>query len=62
MHAFDDVPVGTWLALGGVVLAVLGYITGDLSYQEALLGAGAATGGAGAIGLARAQSGKGGRR
>lgn len=58
----DDLPLGSLIAIAGIILSIIGYATGDLTYLEALAGCGITSGGGGAIGLARAQSGKGVRR
>ena len=59
---FADVPLATILALGGAVLAFVAYLNGDLSVFEALAAFGITTAGSGALGKARADSGKGVRR
>lgn len=58
----DNLPIATILSLVAVVVVVIGYIRNDLTIEEALVALGAATGGAGVLGVARAQSGKGVRR
>jgi hypothetical protein len=58
----DNLPIATILSLVAVVVVVIGYIRNDLTLEEALVALGAATGGAGVLGVARAQSGKGVRR
>ena len=58
----DNLPIATILSLVAVVVVVIGYIRNDLTIGEALVALGAATGGAGVLGVARAQSGKGVRR
>lgn len=55
----DDLPIGTLIALSSIVLAIIGYLSGDLSITDAFLAVGAVNGGAGVLGIARAQSGKG---
>ena len=46
----------------GIVLAIVGYLTGDLSYEEAMQALAVVAGGGGLIGVARAASGKGVRK
>jgi hypothetical protein len=58
----DDAPVGTLLTIAVAVVIVIAYISNDLSVFEALLALGAGTTGAGVIGKARADSGKGHRK
>lgn len=58
----DDLPVATITFLAGVVLTVIAYVSNDVSFQDALVALGALGGGTGALGIARAQSGKGVRR
>lgn len=58
----DDLPIATLISIASIILAVIAYVNGDLSIEEAFLAVGAATGGSGVLGVARAQSGKGVRR
>lgn len=58
----DDLPIATLISIASIILAVIAYVSGDLSIEEAFLAVGAATGGSGVLGVARAQSGKGVRR
>lgn len=58
----DNLPLGTLIALAGIIIGVIGYATGDLSFDEAMIAVGVVNTGAGAIGYARAASGKGVRR
>lgn len=58
----DDLPIATLISIAAIVVVVIAYIRGDLSIDEALVSLGATTGGAGLLGVARAQSGKGVRR
>ena len=55
----DDLPIATLISIASIVLAVIAYVNGDLSIEEAFLAVGAVTGGSGVLGVARAQSGKG---
>ena len=62
MSFLDDLPLGTLLTIGGAILAFVAYLNNDMSALEALAVFGVTTVGAGQIGQARAQSGKGVRR
>lgn len=55
----DDLPIATLISIASIILAVIAYVSGDLSIEEAFLAVGAVTGGSGVLGVARAQSGKG---
>lgn len=62
MAFLDDVPLATIQALAGIVLAIIGYVSNDLSIFQAFAAVGINTAGAGAIGVARNQAGRGVRR
>lgn len=55
----DDLPLATLTALGGGVLALIGYLNGDLSIFQALAAWGITSAGGGGIGVARNQAGRG---
>jgi hypothetical protein len=55
----DNLPVGTIVFLASIVLIIIAYISNDVSFEGAFTALGLAGGGSGAIGIARAQSGKG---
>jgi hypothetical protein len=55
----DDLPVGTITALGGGILALIGYLNHDISIFEALAAWGITSAGGGGIGLARNGAGRG---
>jgi len=55
----DNLPLASIIAIVSIALAVVAYLNGDLSIQDAFLAVGAVNGGAGILGIARAQSGKG---
>ena len=59
MSFLDDVPMATIQALAGIVLAVIAYVSNDISIFQAFVAVGANTAGAGAIGVARNQAGRG---
>lgn len=59
MKFLDDVPLATLTAIGGGVLALIGYLNGDLSIFEALAAWGITSAGGGAVGHARNQAGRG---
>lgn len=59
MDVLDRLPLATLLSIAALVVIVVAYIRNDLSLEEALLYLGVTTGGAGVLGVARAQSGKG---
>lgn len=59
MNVLDKLPLATIIALVSIVIVVIAYLNDDLSIQDALVSLGALTGGAGVLGIARAQSGKG---
>lgn len=58
----DDLPFATLQAIAGIVLAIIAYLNGDLGIFEAFVAVGANTAGAGVVGVARSQAGKGIRR
>jgi len=58
----DNLPLASLISVVSVIVIVIAYIRNDLSIEDALVSLGAATGGAGVLGIARAQSGKGVRR
>ena len=62
MSILDNLPLASIVSIVSIVLAVIAYVNGDLSIEEAFLAVGAVTGGSGVLGVARAQSGKGVRR
>lgn len=55
----DDLPMATLIAIAGIALAIIGYISNDLTIFEAMAAAGITSGGAGAIGHARNGAGRG---
>lgn len=62
MRFLDDLPLSTLMSIGAAILAFVAYLNNDLSVFEALAAFGITTGGAGVLGKARADSGKGVRR
>ena len=55
----DHLPIATLVFLAGAVGSVIALAAGSIDYQEFLVGLGVLGGGTGALGYARAQSGKG---
>jgi len=55
----DEIPLATVTALGGGVLALIGYLNGDLSIFEALAAWGITSTGGGFVGTARNNAGRG---
>lgn len=62
MKFLDDMPMATLQALAGIVLAIIAYISKDLTIFQAFAAVGINTAGAGAIGVARNQAGRGVRK
>jgi hypothetical protein len=62
MNLLDNLPLASLLTVAAIVGGVIALIQGEVSFEEFLISLGAFTGGAGLLGVARAQSGKGVRR
>jgi len=62
MSFLDDIPVATLQTIAGIILAIIAYVSNDLSIFQAFAAVGINTAGAGAIGVARNQAGRGVRR
>ena len=62
MSFLDDLPMATLISIAAIVLVVIGYINDDIGLQDALLALGGLIGGAGVLGVARNQAGRGVRR
>lgn len=62
MSFLDDIPLATFQAVAGFVLAIVAYVNGDLSVLQAFAAVGANTAGAGVLGHARNGAGRGTRR
>lgn len=62
MKFLDDLPLATVTAIGGGVLALIGYLNGDLTIFQALAGWGITSAGGGAVGHARNGAGRGVRK
>jgi hypothetical protein len=58
----DDIPVATLQTLAGIVLAIIAYISKDLTIFQAFAAVGINTAGAGVVGVARNGSGRGVKR
>lgn len=59
MKILDELPVGTLTALGGGILALIGYLNHDITIFQALAAWGITSAGGGGIGVARNGSGRG---
>lgn len=55
----SGLPLGTLIAIAAIVGAIIALINHSIDFEQFLVGIGAGTGGAGLLGVARAQSGKG---
>lgn len=59
MSFLDDIPVATLVTLVGIVGAVIALINHSIDFDQFMVSIGALAGGAGVLGVARAQSGRG---
>ena len=59
MNILDNLPVATIVTLVGIVGALIALINGSIDFEQFMVSIGALSGGAGVVGIARAQSGKG---
>jgi hypothetical protein len=59
MNVLDHLPVATLTFLAGLVLIVLGYISNDVTFNDAFKDVLFLGGGSGGIGYVRNQAGKG---
>lgn len=55
----DNLPLATIITLVGIAGAIYALIAGSIDFQQFMVSIGAVSGGAGVVGIARAQSGKG---
>lgn len=62
MKFLDDVPLATLTAIGGGVLALIGYLNHDITIFQALAAWGITSAGGGAVGHARNGAGRGVRK
>jgi len=62
MSILDDVPIATLQAIAGLVLAIIAYVSKDISITQAFFAVGANTAGAGVLGQARNGAGRGVKR
>jgi hypothetical protein len=62
MSFLDDLPMATVLALAGVIVTIIAYVSNDISFETAMVSLGAELGGAGVIGHARNGAGRGMRK
>lgn len=59
MQLLDNAPVATLAAIAAIVVTVIAYLNDTISFDDAMQALGISIGGAGILGIARAQSGKG---
>jgi hypothetical protein len=59
VNFLNDLPLATLISIAGIGLAIVGYLSHDLTIFEAMAAAGITSGGAGAIGHARNGAGRG---
>lgn len=59
MPALDKIPVATYQFLAGLIIAIIAYVSKDLTVLQAFAAVGANTLGAGALGIARNGAGRG---
>jgi len=55
----DDIPMATVIAIAGIIGSIIALIAGDIDFDNFMLAIGATTAGAGVLGVARNQAGKG---
>lgn len=59
MKVLDNLPIATLVTLAGIVGAIIALINNSIDFDQFMVSIGALAGGAGVLGYARAQSGKG---
>ncbi len=59
MSFLDQLPLATIITVVGLVGAVIALINKSIDFEQFMISIGALSGGAGVVGIARAQSGKG---
>ncbi len=62
MSFLDQLPLATIITVVGLVGAVIALINKSIDFEQFMISIGALSGGAGVVGIARAQSGKGVRK
>ncbi len=62
MSFLDQLPLATIITVVGLVGAVIALINNSVTFEQFMVSIGALSGGAGVVGIARAQSGKGVRK
>ncbi len=62
MSFLDNLPLATIITVVGLVGAVIALINKSIDFEQFMVSIGALSGGAGVVGIARAQSGKGVRK
>jgi len=55
----DRVPLATIVSIAGIIGAIIALANGSIDFQAFLVSIGAVTGGAGVLGVARNQAGRG---
>lgn len=59
MNVLNDIPLASIIAVAAVIGGLIALASGDINYQEFLIGIGATTAGAGVLGEARNRAGRG---
>ncbi len=59
MSFLDNLPLATIIAVAGIIGAIIALINNSITFEQFMVSIGAVSGGAGVVGVARAQSGKG---
>ncbi len=62
MSFLDQIPLATVVAVAGIIGAIIALINNSITFEQFMISIGALSGGAGVLGVARAQSGKGVRK
>ncbi len=59
MSFLDNLPMASIITIAGIIGAVVALINNSIDFEQFMISIGALSGGAGIVGVARAQSGKG---
>ncbi len=59
MSFLDQLPLATIIAVAGIVGGIIALANHSITFEQFMISIGALSGGAGVVGVARAQSGKG---
>ena len=62
MSFLDSLPLATIITVVGLIGAIIALINKSIDFEQFMVSIGALSGGAGVVGIARAQSGKGTRQ